>query len=159
MNRLYQVFATAVLITGPIVAGCAVNQTETTSGAPLARQITQSAHCGLTAPGHLYLESKEQIQQLEALPGRNLSLDSLRTVNFGQEHIVLVALGQKPTGGFSVTLAGANLKDGQLELSVHTREPAPGTMVTQALTTPCAVIAVAAKEWDGVRITHAERNR
>ncbi len=159
MNRLYQVIATSVLITGSMVAGCAVNQAETASGAPLARQITQSAHCGLSAPGHLYLNSKDQIHQLEALPGRNLSLDPLRTIDFSQEHIVLVALGQKPTGGFSVTLAGAHLSGSELELSVRTREPAPGAMVTQALTTPCAVIAVAANGWDKVRITQAERNR
>jgi hypothetical protein len=159
MKRFSQVIASSVLITGLMAAGCTVSQTEPASGAPLARQITESAHCGLTAPGHLYLSSKDQIHELETLPGRNLSLAPLRAIDFGQEHIVLVSLGRKPTGGYSVTLAGANREGNRLELSVRTLKPAPGAMVTQVLTTPCAVIAVVPGGWDTVHIRQVEGNR
>ncbi|MEE2763101.1 MAG: protease complex subunit PrcB family protein [Pseudomonadota bacterium] len=140
-------------------AGCAVSQTETESGAPIARQIAQSAHCGLVAPGHIHLASATEVDRLESVPDRRLSLASLREVPFGTEHVVLVALGQKPTGGFSVTLAGAEIVDEELVLSVKVQEPEPGMMVTQALTTPCAAMAVTASGWADIRVEPVENNR
>lgn len=140
-------------------AGCAVSQTETESGAPIARQIAQSAHCGLVAPGHIHLASAAEVDRLESVPDRRLSLAPLREVRFANEHVVLAALGQKPTGGYSVTLAGAEIVDEQLVLSVKVQEPEPGMMVTQALTTPCAAIAVTASGWTGIRVEPVENNR
>ena len=142
-----------------LASGCASSRSETAEGAPLARQITQSAHCGLTAPGYVHLTSREEVQRLEVLPGRNLSLESLKKIEFEREHIVLAAMGQKPTGGYSVTLDASEIRGGTLELRVRVTEPAPGTIVTQALTTPCAIIAVTAEGWDDIQITRAENNR
>lgn len=139
--------------------GCAREHAKTPTGAPLARQVSQSAHCGLTAPGLVHLSSREEVRRLEALPGRNLSLEPLKKIEFEREHIVLAAIGQKPTGGYSVTLDSSEIRGGTLELRVRVTEPAPGTMVTQALTTPCAVIAVTAEGWDDIQITRAENNR
>lgn len=151
--------AVCLLVATLLASGCASSRSETAEGGPLARQITQSAHCGLTAPGHVHLTSRAEVQRLEALPGRNLSLETLKTVQFEREHIVLAAIGQKPTGGYSVTLDSSEIRSGTLELRIRVAEPAPGTMVTQALTTPCAVIAVTAEGWDDIQITRAENNR
>lgn len=151
--------AGSLLIAMLMVSGCASSRSETEEGGPLARQITQSAHCGLTAPGQVHLKSREEVQRLETLPGRNLSLESLKNIHFEREHIILAAIGQKPTGGFSVTLDSSEIRSGTLELRVRVTEPAPGTMVTQALTTPCAVIAVTVDGWDDIQITRAENNR
>ena len=148
-----------LLVATLLASGCASSRSETAAGGPLARQITQSAHCGLTAPGHVHLTSREEVRRLEALPGRNLSLESLKNIDFEREHIVLAAIGQKPTGGYSVTLDASEIRSGALELRVRVTEPAPGMIVTQALTTPCAVIAVTAEGWDDIQITRAENNR
>jgi len=148
-----------VLVSGLLATGCALSQTATPSGAPLARQLTQSAHCGLTAPGQLHLKSRSQVEQLAGLPQATLSLAPLQAIDYDREHVVVVALGQKPTGGYSVTLAGSRISRGHLELAVDVREPAPGAMVTQALTTPCAAIAVTATGWEGLRITRPENKR
>lgn len=128
--------AGCLLVATLLASGCASSRSETAEGGPLARQITQSAHCGLTAPGHVHLASRDEVQRLEALPGRTLSLESLKTIEFEREHVVLAAIGQKPTGGYSVTLDSSEIRGGTLELKVRVTEPAPGTMVTQALTTP-----------------------
>lgn len=151
--------AVCLLAATLMLPGCASSRSETAEGGPLARQITQSAHCGLTAPGHVHLASRQDVQKLEALPGRNLSLEALKTIEFEREHIVLASIGQKPTGGYSVTLDSSEIRGGTLELRVRVAEPAPGTIVTQALTTPCAVIAVTAEGWDDIQITRAENNR
>ncbi|MDY6816855.1 MAG: protease complex subunit PrcB family protein [Pseudomonadota bacterium] len=144
-----------------VVAGCATSQprVQTDEGAPLARQISQSSHCGLTAPGHLLLKSETDVGRLEGLQGRTLPLAPLRAVDFEREQVVLAALGQKPTGGYSVTLVSSAIEDDTLELSVRIREPQPGVVVTQALTTPCAAIAVTARGWSDIRITPGQDNR
>lgn len=149
-------YARAALVVGALlVAGCAatVSRSETSQGAPLARQVTQSDHCGLTAPGVVYVERYDQLERLSRLPAQNLALDTLATVDFEREHLVLVGLGQKPTGGYGVTLDSSTITDGVLELAVNVRQPSSGTMVTQALTTPCAVIAVTPDAWDRLRVS------
>jgi len=151
--------AVCLLVATLLASGCASSHTETEEGGPLARQITQSSHCGLTAPGHVHLTSRGDVERLEALPGRNLSLEALKNIEFEREHVVLAAIGQKPTGGYSVTLDSSEIRGRTLELTVRVTEPAPGTMVTQALTTPCAVIAVTADGWKDIQITRAENNR
>lgn len=159
MTLIPRTISCCIAVVGALGTGCAISQTETASGAPLARQIVQSSQCGLTAPGHVHLKNRVDVGRLEALPARSLPLEPLRAVNFDVEHVVLAALGQKPTGGFSITLAGSEIVDKVLELRVKIQEPEPGMMVTQALTTPCAAIAVTATGWDGIRITPVENNR
>ena len=158
-NPASRLLVSAVLLSGLLGAGCATSQTETSSGAPLARQLSQSAHCGLADSGYIHLSRASDVDQLEGLPGGSLSLMPLRNIDYGREHVVVVALGQKPTGGYSVTLVSSRIIRSYLELTVDIREPAPGTMVTQALTTPCAAIAVTATGWEGLRITEPENKR
>ncbi|QSP94601.1 protease complex subunit PrcB family protein [Marinobacter salinisoli] len=154
-NRSIIALASALTLT----AGCALSQTETDTGAPLARQIGQSSHCGLAAPGHLILRSVDDVDRLEQLPARTLSLAPLRELDYGREYVVLAALGQKPTGGFSVMLADSAIVDGRLDLTVNIKAPEPGAVVPQMMTTPCAVIAVTAAGWEGLRLVPAENNR
>lgn len=148
-----------LLLAALLASGCANSRSETAEGGPLARQITQSAHCGLTAPGHVHLTGLQEVARLEALPGRKLSLEPLKAVDFAREHVVLVAIGRKPTGGYSVTLESSEIRAKTLDVKVTVARPGPGAVVTQALTTPCAVIAVTAEGWDDIRITRLENNR
>ncbi|MEP6408011.1 MAG: hypothetical protein ABJ061_15960, partial [Marinobacter sp.] len=94
----------ALTLTVALVAGCAINRSATADGAPLARQVTESDHCGLTAPGLVYVSNAEDLDKLAQLPTGNLALSMLRAIDFTQEHLVLVGLGQKTTGGYGLTL-------------------------------------------------------
>lgn len=143
----------SVMILTLVLAGCAVNRSETAEGAPLARQVTQSDHCGLTAPGLVYVSSAQQVPMLAELPAQNLSLEPLRALDFEREHLVLVGLGQKPTGGYGVTLESSVIAGDTLQLRVSVRRPAPGSLVTQALTTPCAVIAISPEDWERLEVS------
>lgn len=149
--RFMHITALALAIT--VVTGCAVNRSATADGAPLARQVTESDHCGLTAPGLVYISSASELDRLEQLPSGNLSMNQLRGLDLQKEHLVLVGLGQKPTGGYGLTLESAEIVDDVLELSLKAREPAADAMVTQALTTPCAVIAISPDEWEQLRVS------
>ncbi|MDO6442613.1 protease complex subunit PrcB family protein [Marinobacter sp. 2_MG-2023] len=136
------------------LVGCASSEpVESESSAPLVRQVTQSAHCGLTGPGLAYVQTSERLQQLLELPTQNMAVQQLRQVDLQQEHLLFVTLGEKPTGGYNVSLASAERAGKILRLSMAIRAPAPGTMVTQAITSPCAVVAVPANEWSEVRVS------
>lgn len=151
MMRFLHMTALTVAIT--LVAGCAVNRSATASGAPLARQVTESDHCGLTAPGLVYISNASDLDKLGRLPSGNLAMKKLRALDLEQEHLVLVGLGQKPTGGYGLTLDTAEIADDVLELTLNVRKPASDAMVTQALTTPCAIIAITPEEWDQLRVS------
>lgn len=144
---------TALALAIVLLAGCAVNRSATATGAPLARQVTESDHCGLTAPGLVYIDSASELDKLERLPSGNLAMKKLRALDLEKEHLVLVGLGQKSTGGYGLTLASAEIVDDVLELTLDIRKPAPDAMVTQVLTTPCAIIAITPDDWEQLRIS------
>lgn len=136
-----------------LLAACASTETppaETETGGPVARQVTASDHCGLTAPGLVYIESRQELEQFKTLPGQNLSLTN--GLNFDREHLVVVGLGRKPTGGHGVTLASSDLHNGVLRLAMEVLEPGPDRIVTQAVTTPCAVVAVSTEDWQALKV-------
>lgn len=158
MKMLLFVMLSSVLI----LAGCAGKNVDSGQGVgtgknvetrqqvPLARQITASDYCGLTAPGLVYLDSLKALQAFRSLKGQMLSLDSASSLDFQREHLLVVAMGRKNTGGYGLTLADAAMEGATLAVTARVRVPAPDSMVTQALTTPCVVLAVKADGWDKV---------
>lgn len=144
---------TALALAVTLVAGCSVNRAATAEGAPLARQVTESNHCGLTAPGLVYISNPRDLDKVASLPSGNLSMNQLRALDLEREHLVLVGLGQKPTGGYGLTLQSAEIVDDVLQLALNVRKPAPDAMVTQALTTPCVVIAISPDKWEQLRVS------
>lgn len=86
-------------------------------------------------------------------PLQNLSMKPLRGLDFAREHILIVGLGQKPTGGFGLTLANSRISERTLKLSMILRRPPADAMVTQALTTPCAVLAVTPDHWKSLEVS------
>jgi hypothetical protein len=63
-------------------------------------------------------------------------------VDFNRFSVVLVGLGQKPTGGYAVGLgaAGVQLSDQQLDLYLDISEPPRDAMVIQMITSPCVAV-------------------
>lgn len=54
--------------------------------------------------------------------------------------------GQHPTAGFGFELTHATLNDGLLALALEWREPLPGDVVAQVLSTPCLILAMTPAE-------------
>lgn len=135
------------------LVACASNADRTDEGAPLARQLVQSDHCGLTAPGIVLVTERAEVDRLRSLPASHLALEPLSKIDFGNEYLMLVGLGQKPTSGYGVTLADSRIRKGHLEIDINVREPADGAMLAQVLTTPCAVIAVSGEGWRRLKVT------
>lgn len=135
------------LMAALILAACTTQLSETADGAPLARQITASGQCGVGSEGLTYLRDEDNLARLGDWPMQNLSMKPLRALDFDREHILIVGLGQKPTGGFGLTLANSQIVDGTFRLTVILRRPPADAVVSQALTTPCVVMAITPERW------------
>jgi hypothetical protein len=61
-------------------------------------------------------------------------------------------MGQKPTGGFGLTLANSQIVDGTFRMTVFLRRPPADAVVSQALTTPCVVLAITPEHWQRVEV-------
>jgi len=142
----------SAIATGIVSAGCVSNYTETAEGAPLSRQITASDQCGVGSAGLTYLSKREELARLQAWPMQNLSMKPLNALDFNREHVLIVGLGQKPTGGYGLTLANSQIESDTLKLTMILRRPAPDAMVTQVLTTPCAVLAITPERWKSIEV-------
>lgn len=67
--------------------------------------------------------------------GRQTNVPAVPALGTGRS-VIGVFLGQRPTGGYSVSLASARIVGGVLELSVNVAAPGPGSITTQAITSP-----------------------
>jgi len=63
-------------------------------------------------------------------------------IDFKKQWVVLFFAGQKPTGGFEIQVRSVKQRGKVLVVDAHIAGPEHGMMVTQALTSPFAAIAV-----------------
>jgi len=141
------------LMAALILAACTTQLSETADGAPLARQITASDQCGIGSEGLAYVSDEDDLARLGEWSMQNLSMKPIRALDFDREHILVIGLGQKPTGGYGLTLANSRIVGDTLKITVILRRPPADAMVTQVLTTPCAVMAVTPRHWDKIEVT------
>lgn len=68
---------------------------------------------------------------------RNVSpAPALPSVDFSRETVVVAALGQRPTGGFSIFVESATDRNGDIVVRIRSVAPGPNCVTTQALTQP-----------------------
>jgi hypothetical protein len=154
LNRLSKLIGVGAigLLVGLLLAACTTRYSATADGAPLARQITASDQCGVGSEGLTYLSQEDDLARLGHWAMQNFSMKPLRALDFDREHILIVGLGPKPTGGFGLTLANSRIVDDTFRLIVFLRRPPADAVVSQALTTPCAVLAITPDHWDTLEV-------
>ena len=67
--------------------------------------------------------------------GRQSNVPALPSLGAGRS-VVGVFLGQRPTGGYGISLNSARIVSGVLELNLNVSAPGAGSITTQALTSP-----------------------
>ncbi|SFR52752.1 PrcB C-terminal [Marinobacter daqiaonensis] len=115
-----------------------------------ARQLSVASQCGFGGPDLVYMDSRSRLEEVGSR--RGVTLAPLEDHDFSAEHLLLVAAGRKPTGGYGIALDQSRLHDDVLDISVRVSEPGANQMVTQALTSPCLLLAVPSRGWDRVRV-------
>jgi hypothetical protein len=74
-------------------------------------------------------------------------------IDFATETAVFLFGGQRPTGGYALDVRGVTLEGDTLVVDAGVQGPPAGSMSTQALTFPYAVIAVPSRAIRNVRWT------
>ena len=104
----------------------------------------------------------------QALWAQHAGAEPLPQVDFSVESVVVLQLGQRNSGGYSIEPQEVTERDGTLRVVAPVKSPGRGTIVTMALTSPYAFLAVRSRdfyqaEWvgtDGAPITREDaRNR
>lgn len=153
--------ALSVLLTAGVnLASCVQHQSRDSLSMPMpqsAEVIYQSQHCNVEEPQALWINSQIQLQSLFAELRKNIISKQAAqppVIDFSQYAGLLVAMGRKNTGGYGLELIDnkAGVSDDVLQLAVQWREPAPGMIVTQALTSPCLLLKVPLGEYHHVEI-------
>jgi hypothetical protein len=76
---------------------------------------------------------------------------SLPAVDFSNEIVVAVFLGEKPTGGYGIEIISADPSDGPLTVSFNEKGPRSGDMQIQAFTQPFHIVRIANHRIEEVR--------
>jgi len=76
------------------------------------------------------------------LHGAQLEVPPLPSVDFARETLLVVMMGQRPSGGYAVDVRGVSIEGTDLFVDVRFLEPESGAVTSSALTSPWAVVRV-----------------
>lgn len=71
-----------------------------------------------------------------------LTPPALPAVDFSRETVLALFMGSQPSGGYSIGLQRLSQLDGEYYADINLGSPAPGTMTSQALTSPWQLVRV-----------------
>ncbi|UCG74833.1 MAG: protease complex subunit PrcB family protein [Gemmatimonadota bacterium] len=94
-------------------------------------------------PSSVVVKTRAEWQDLWGAATASLEpAPELPLVDFGKRMVLVVALGRRPTGGFSVHL-GSMYEDSERLYAVYTEtSPGPGCLTTQGFSAPLAAISI-----------------
>lgn len=82
-------------------------------------------------------------QDIKAFAERNQETSGYKAFEVSKnQYIVLISLGQRNTGGYGITVKLVEDIEGKTSVIVEETKPAPGSMVTQAITYPRVYIKI-----------------
>jgi hypothetical protein len=115
------------------------------------------AFSGYTERQRLVIRTAEQWAQAWARITQNISPPQpAPPVDFDHEMVILVAMGQRPTGGYSITVEGVYDADGRTFAEVRERSPGAGCGTTQAFTQPIDAVRVPRRDGAVIFVERAE---
>jgi len=111
----------------------------------LVWEVLAQGNQAVVAEGPLYRIVADQSQLIglwKQAHGAQLTLPPLPEVDFRRESVVAIFIGQRPTGGYGVSVTDLLLENNEVYLEVRLTQPSPGAMVTQALTSPWLMLRI-----------------
>jgi hypothetical protein len=106
------------------------------------QQGGQSAYTNDSAAAFL-ASNQSQLQTIWRLAtGLQLPQPAPPSVDFNLNRVVAFFWGQKPTGGYGIQLLSTQLSGNTLRVTLRLNSPAPGAILTQALTSPFLMLEV-----------------
>jgi len=132
-----------------IVADCGAAPPETSRGdagqpRPLSvRVLDGGSRSGVATLQESVVRGPEEWQRLwQAHEAGAVPQRPLPAVDFPRELAIAIFAGQRPTGGFAVTVEQVTESASGIEVFYRVTSPPPSAIVSQALTSPFQIIAV-----------------
>lgn len=146
-NPMMKLFVVAALACSALVGckGDGASKASTDTGIELAQPVTileriKGHSAALNTIGKMHIKTKEAYDALgdaSIFPGE---------IDFDAHDLVIVALGEQPTGGYAINIESIQLQGGELAVTGKATAPGPDDVTSQVLTYPyCAVLIPSTK--------------
>jgi hypothetical protein len=89
---------------------------------------------------YFVIKDKDSLNRLLAKIMDSSPDANARNVNFNEEMVIAVFMGEKATGGFSIEVVDVLEQKDYVAILIKTVKPDPGQMVTEAITSPYHII-------------------
>jgi hypothetical protein len=121
-----------------VLTGCRINIVNNiqVDAAVTFELLKQEAYGGREKESTAVVTSQEQLQALY----KELGWSDVPHIDFAQNNVVAIFMGQKNTGGYSINVRKVTIQDGTATLSVQ--RTTPGGMATMALTAPYCIVVI-----------------
>ncbi len=125
-----------------IVVSCAPKQTAT-GKKPLYEVLTHQENGG----GNIhFFEIVSEQKELPMLQGDENLRKKIKPSDIDTSNFIILNMGEKMTGGYSIDVVNVEETADKIIITVRENEPAPGAMVTQAITYPYTVVKINSKK-------------
>lgn len=102
--------------------------------------LARGTYCDVTLPRDQVVRTKADLEKV--WKKLNLSDQKLPDVNFENQTILAIFMGEQPTGGYSIRIDRISSTVDGLIVAVRRTEPPKGTPVTLSLTRPYIIVSV-----------------
>ena len=120
------------------------------------QSIYGSNYCAITEPTIKSIASQVELNQLLRSMQNKFSLTEMfePEIDYDNQILILYALGQKPSSGYSIKLtkSDATLIKQILHLPLRVQSPASGSMNAQMITSPCTILLLPRVEYSEIVI-------
>jgi len=127
--------ASVVILTACGTTSSTTYGTGKTLGVAILRQI-EGSDAGFREPGVRIINNTSELETLGS------QLLSLEPVNFADQSMIVLALGEQPTSGYAVQISGVQQAGDALFVQGTARAPSPDDATETTLTYPVAAVIV-----------------
>jgi len=136
-----KIFATTCIL---LLAACAAKQPAAPGGNPkLYEVLTQQENGGGNIAFNEIVSDQKEMAMLTS--DENLA-GKVHAEDFKKSTFLILNLGEKSSGGYGIGVEKVEEFPDKIVVTVRESRPAPGSMVTQALTYPYAVVKINSKK-------------
>ncbi len=133
----------AITVFSLVLFSCGSTATKDTGKKVLYEVLTQQEDGG----GNIhFFEILSEPNEIKMLQNDKKLRNKISPVDVQQSNFVILNMGEKNTGGYSIAVENVVETDKNVIITVKETEPEPGTMVTQGFTYPFCVVKINSKK-------------
>jgi len=136
-----KILALSVLMLA-IVTGCNVKHDVISDSKNAFAVLKQGEYGGRETESYEVLRSQEELDVIF----REMNLEKAPAVNFAENNVVVLFLGQKNSGGNNIGVKSVQFNGNTATVNVEKTTPQEGGMVTMAITNPYCIVALSKTE-------------